>query len=180
MAKLMLLPDTSAQRAEIVSWVEAMLADVNLAPQQPRFPLGGKVAIYVDGSLRVLQNGEQWQDDGVASLYVGYRHSAGAQYMQPLDRLAVVGAVISLADLWERFHETYIARAAAILISNYQGVMSGLIQTEAAVSGLAFSPDRALVAGRIGDCYHLPDGTQVEIDDSWTLVPDRPAVHTAG
>jgi hypothetical protein len=174
--RLSLLPDlTEAQTGEVRNWVSAVLAHAELTPPRPYFPLGGSAAVYVEGQLRVLERGEYWQNDGASRIYVGYSHRVGGTTMQPLEQLAVVGAVISLANLWSEFHEAYTARAARIVFASYEGVMSGMIQTEAAVTGLAFNADRSLVAARIGDCYHLPEGTQVEIDDTWTLVPDRPS-----
>lgn len=177
--QISLLPKlTDDQRQQTREWVTETLASEQLAAGY--FPLDSKIVIYIDGRMRVLRRGEQWQDDGSTSIYVGYtsvRPSRGA--LQPIERLAVVGAVISLAELWDDFHETYIAKAASLLISAYEGIMSGLIQTEAAISGLAFNAERAIVAGKVGDTYHLADGTEVEIDDTWTVVPDRPGVRAA-
>lgn len=178
--RLALLPVlTDGDKEAVGRWVEATLAAPNLCQGDWPFPLANKVGVYVDGSLRVLERGEFWQDDGVGRIWVGYRHRSSANHLSEMDRLAVVGAIISLAELWERFHGSFIAKAAQIIFTAYEGMMGGMIQTEAAVTGLAFNADRSLVAGRIGDCYHLPNGTAVEIDDTWTLVPDRPTVRSA-
>lgn len=174
--QISLLPKlTDDQRQQTREWVTETLASEQLAAGY--FPLDSKAVIYIDGRMKILRRGEYWQDDGAANLYVGFSASrTGRNYLQPIERLAVVGAVISLVELWEEFHDAYIAKAAEILIASYQGIMSGLIETEAAISGLAFNAERSLVAGRIGDTYHLADGTEVEIDDTWTVVPDRPGV----
>ena len=183
--QISLLPKlTEARKAEVKTWVEATLVYEELSSPDIFFPLDNQVAIYVDGRIKALRRNEYWQDDGSGVIYVGWSTGrAGRNYLSMLDRLAVIGAIISLADLWEELHEAYIARAATVLISSYTGIMSGMIQTEAAITGLAFNADRSVVAGKIGDCYHLPDGTAVEVDDTWTIVPDRPGVRpvvTAG
>lgn len=177
--KLALLPElTEQEKTAMREWVQAALTHEELSPPDVYFPLDGKVAIYRDGWMKILRRGEHWMDDGARNLYIGWNYRRGTG-MEPLERLTVIGALISVAELWDEFHEAYIARAAVILIANYQGVMSGLVQAEAAVTGLAFNADRSIVAGKIGDCYHLPNGERVEIDDTWTLVPDRPAMRAA-
>jgi hypothetical protein len=173
--KFTLLPElTDAKKRDVGNWIRATLESPELVQNAVPYSWAGEFAIYKNGRMVVLHRNNSWQYDGSGTLYIGYRD--GPHQVPLIERLAVVGALISLVELWPEFHEQFTARASAILIETYTGVMSGMVQTEAAVSGLAFNEDRSLVAARIGDCYHLPSGELVEIDDSWTVVADRPDV----
>lgn len=177
--KIALLPEfTGDEREAAKAWLSAVLANEHLTANAPQMPAAiyGRMGLYIDGRFRTLQRGEYWADDIVGNFYVGYRERPGASTVPLPRRLAVIGGIISLAGLWGDLHEAYIARAAGVLIGTYSDLMSGLVRTEAAVSGLAFSADRATIAARIGDAYHLPNGEAIEIDETWTVVPDRPFI----
>ena len=171
-----LLPElTAEQKRGLSEWIAATLPAPELAQSNVSFPMSGQLGIYAGGQLRIVHRNSTWQFYDTSIIYVGYRPLE--QHTVPMvDRLAVVGAIISLADLWEVHHEAYTTVMSSVLIESYQGLMSGMVQTEAAVSGLAFNQDRGVVAARIGDCYHLPNGELVEVDDTWTVVADRPGV----
>lgn len=174
-----LLPElTDAQKRSLSEWVAETLPAPGLIQGSVIFPMNGQLGFYVGSEFRMIHRNDNWQFYDRNVIYIGYRNPTGNHPMPLIDRLAVVGAVISLADLWETHHEQYTTVMSSVLIESYQGLMSGMVQTEAAVSGLAFNESRGVVAARIGDCYHLPSGELVEIDDSWTVVADRPSVRT--
>lgn len=176
--KFTLLPELAeTQKREMANWIRATLESPELVQSRVTFNWAGQLGIYRDGRLITLHRNDGWQFDGANVIYIGHREGR-TQALPLIERLAVVGAIISLIELWPEFHEQFTARASAILIETYTGVMSGMVQTEAAVSGLAFNADRSIVAARIGDCYHLPNGELVEIDESWTVVADRPSLRT--
>ena len=170
-----LLPElTAEQKRGLSEWIAATLPAGELTQNSPPFPMAGRLGIYVSGQLKMLHRNDYWSNEA-GQIYIGYR--TGTTHPMPLiERLAVVGAIISLADLWEVHHEAYTTVMSSVLIESYIGLMSGMVQTEAAVSGLAFNQDRGVVAARIGDCYHLPNGELVEVDEGWTVVADRPGV----
>lgn len=173
--QLSLLPKlTDGEKASMAEWLRATLATPELTQSNVTFPLSsGRLGIYVDGTLKQLARNEYWQIDS-ASIYIGYR--SNRNHMVPLtDRLAVLGAIIGMADLWAELGELYMATLARVLVSSYRTLMSGLIQTEAEVTGLAFSEARGLVAALINDRFHLPNGEEIEVDDSWTVISERPA-----
>lgn len=176
--KFSLMPELTVQRKEALSaWITATLNAPELTQSAVTFPEGGSLVIYRDGRACWLNVNDSWQWDGGNNIYIGRRLRAGYNQPMPmLERVGVIGTIISLCELWEVHHEKYIEVASRALIDTYTGVMSGMVQTEAAVSGLAFNADRSLTAARVGDCYHLPDGSLVEIDDTWTVIADRPSL----
>lgn len=174
--KYTLLPELDEAKKQAISeWIAATLAHPQLTQSSVTFNWAGQLAIYQNGMLRMLHRNSSWSNNDGANIYIGYR-APDSQPMPLLERLAVVGAIISLTETWPVHHEQFIKAASVALIDSYTGVMSGMVQTEAAVSGLAFNEGRSIVAARIGDCYHRPNGELVEIDDSWTVVADRPSL----
>lgn len=176
--KYSLLPElTEAKKAEVSAWITATLAAPGLVQSTVAYSWSGEFAIYRNGRVTSLHRNGAWQlDSGGSLLYIGYREPNGNHPLPLLERLAVMGAVISLTETWETHYEQFTAVASAALIDAYTGVMSGMVQTEAAVCALAFNADRSVMAARIGDCYHLPNGELVEVDETWTVVSDRPTL----
>lgn len=174
MNKLSLLPTfTEDERQHWKDWLTAVLGTPELATTEIDPPLYGQsLTVYTNGRSTAVATHDHWQTSG-NTIYVG-RRSTGHP-MPMIDRLAVIGILISAVDLWADLHEPYMARMARELITTYEGLMYGMVQTEGALGGLAFNAEAGQVAGKFGDTFHLPNGEPVEVDDdNWTVVLDRP------
>lgn len=175
--KIGLLPTFTADELTMArNWLQELLASDNLVAAGSftgYYPFPGRIAIYLNGRLKILQHGEHWRTrPSDTNFYIGY--ASQPDEMPKLEKLAVIGTLIGLWGMWPDFHDLFMGHVAQALIGDYRSVMSELVQAEAPVSGLAFSADQRVVAGKIGEEFFLPNGTPVEIDDHWTVVLDRP------
>lgn len=175
--KVGLAPDlTGDEKRSLKRWLVSALAHARLSSSG--WPLGSKIGVYIDGTAVQTYNG-YWTVDG-QRLHIGTDTTDG-RLTNLVDRIAVLGAIISAVELWPELTDQYSAAVSRVLLESYNTAMSGLVQTRAGIAtGLAFSADRNQVAARIGDEWFLPSGEAVTAEELartteagaavWTLV----------
>lgn len=136
-----------------------------------RLPIpGGQLALYVDGQAKVVHRAAWQIGDGF--IYIGQDNRNG-NALPLLDRLGVIAGIIAACGLWTdqmvgKFGET----VGRVMLQSYNEAMHGLltVQGSTPATGLAFSADRQQVAALMGEHYYLPNGQEVEVDETWVTV----------
>lgn len=167
--KIGLQPElTPAERAALERWLKSALRHAELSPGS--FPLVRRIGVYINDQALQVTN-DYWMLNGY-QCGIG-NHNSGVA-MSQMDRLAILGAIISAVSMWDTLQEDYSTAMCRVLLETYNTGMSGMVRARQGVAtGLAFSADRLQVAARMGtndDVWYLPTGEQVVPDESWTRV----------
>lgn len=164
---------TDYDKSEVKDWIRRALDGTELMIVGTPFPAAGRLILYWQGAPRIISNNSHWQESD-PYLYIGYR--TGGETIPKLDRMAILGGIITLCGLWDDLHEQFTTKLAELMFSQYRSAVSGMVRSESPISGLAFNSDRTQMAARIGEEYHLSSGEPVELTEDWVAIEGNPSL----
>lgn len=167
---------TAARKREAKRWLIAQLASPELADATVPMTVSGFVTIYINGSPKMVYNGN-WnaQEIGRANAGGYFTVSCGSytptgQAPTKPERVAILGGIICALELWDELAEQYSQAMGRTILESYQSCCLEMVQAPKMAVKLAFSADKqqsALQYADEPDVWYLNNGEPVKVDDTW-------------
>lgn len=161
---------TNNEKSAIREWLSLALGQPEFCVSGQSYPINGKLCIYRDGKPAILIYGNWGQEMGGEYLRIGTYHASYINAISKCERLAVLGVVISLTELWEEFRVPYYQALGRSLVEQYNQGLCGLVDVVQTPTSIAFNGERNVVAVQFqgSDEFYLPGGTEaVALDETW-------------